>query len=165
MKEIVYIVFYKVHKKSGFLAKLVGWHNRSDTSHVAILIDDGEQFIHYDAMFGKGVTKRKVFLSDFANDDFRVYKVKTTQRRAKRIHGMCESLLGKAYDIGGVVDFGVLGRLFATQDDEKFFCSEFVHFVTSRSGVNLLNPHMEDSYKLSPFMLELSPVLVPLFKR
>lgn len=128
-------------------SRLIRTFTWSHFSHVDVVLKNGDLF---GALAERGVCQHS--MQRYAR--VKRYRVDVD---AKALVDALFSQLGKPYDWGGVLGLGLRHNW---QDDNKWFCSELMAWAFMQAGAPLLNT--EDSYRITPRDLELSPLLLPL---
>ena len=133
------------------LSRLIRWQTRSEYSHAAIELFNGEVI----ESWRKGVTLGHDFGSNHTRgtvvDRFEVIGMSSFQQL--KASEFCKTQLGKKYDLAGVARF-VTRR--DEPADDKWFCSELVCAACEHAGFPLL--HLPPSYT-SPRDVSISPYL------
>lgn len=134
----------------GLISSLIRWQTRSQYSHAAFLLADGETIV--EAWQGDGVRKKKV--TDWSNIDV-FHVLGATEAQMNYAANFALAQVGKKYDYRQVFRF--LTRI-GGKNNGKWFCSELVFAALQHAGINLLE--RIEPWAVSPGLLALSPDLV-----
>ncbi len=132
---------------------LVKVQTRSQYSHAAILLEDGKSCV--ESYPGSGVRIRQLTDADFDRIDIYDVKGMTDEMWRTAINFALEQL-DKGYDWRSVLRF--VSKV-PSSDNSRWFCSELVFKAIAVAGVRLLD--RVPSAEVSPAMINLSPLLIP----
>jgi hypothetical protein len=135
------------------LSPIIRWRTGSEFSHVGIILEqdaddiDGLSIVSHSALSCKGVrfTTLKTFLSHATNYRITQLEQEVTQEQFDMLLYLCQKYEGLPYDTKGAVGLGV-GENW--QDDDKFWCSEWVAFVLKNIGMIL--KYLDDVHRIAP---------------
>ena len=135
------------------LSPLIRWRTGSKFSHVGLILEENEESVKWDslvthsALSCKGVrfTTVKTFVSHAS--DYQVTKLdKTiTKEQFHLLYNLAKSYEGLPYDTKGAIGLGVDEDW---QEDDAFWCSEWVAFLLIRIGMDL--PYLNDIHRIAP---------------
>lgn len=132
---------------------LVKVQTRSQYSHAAILLENGRSCV--ESYPGSGVRIRQLTDADFERIDIYDVKGMTDEMWRTAINFSLEQL-DKGYDWRSVLRF--VSKV-PSSDNSRWFCSELVFKAIAVAGVRLLD--RVPSAEVSPAMINLSPLLIP----
>ena len=133
------------------LSPLIRWRTKADFSHIGLILEPNaglispDSLITHSALSSKGVkfTTLKSFIGHASSYQITQLKEKTNYfEDALEIAKIYE---GTPYDLEGAIGLGV-GENW--QDDDKFWCSEWVAFILKNIGLKL--PYLDDIHRISP---------------
>jgi hypothetical protein len=135
------------------LSPLIRWRTGSEFSHVGIILenDDNEinelSIVSHSALSCKGVrfTTLKTFLSHAIEYRITQLEQEVTQEQFDMLLYLCRKYEGLKYDLKGAVGLGV-GEDW--QEDDAFWCSEWVAFLLNMIGVKLA--YLDDVHRIAP---------------
>lgn len=148
-----------LHRGRGFIGKAIQWQSRSVYSHASVLLDEATAI---EAREFKGV--RMVFANMLAQPGERVDHFAVaglTEAQAATVREFLYAQIGKPYDYTMVARF-ISRRQASRKSKGKWFCSELVFAAFAKAGVNLLD--RVEPWAVSPGLLSLSPLLIPITK-
>jgi hypothetical protein len=141
----------------GLMSTLIRWQTRSQYSHAALLAPNGTMIESWQGA-GVRVKALPVATSDFQGiEPFGVVGMEAGEWR--QAIAWARGQVGCGYDYRGVLRF--VSRRKALPD-RRWFCSELVYAALALAGNRLLSLGSGEAGIVSPGMLALSPLLVPL---
>lgn len=129
------------------MSGLIRFQTRSEYSHSAILLDDGETI--FESWPGAGVRTKKVRNWD-GIDKFRIIPPVNWAPALR----FAESQLGKPYDYVQVMRFVTRQ---GGKENASWFCAEYSFRIVERGGVQLLRT--DEAFRIHPGHLGLSPLI------
>lgn len=139
---------------SSFVSKLIKWQTRGHYSHAALRFDDG---LVIEAKEFIGV--RQLAVSDWiiqtSPNEWQTFEVPATPAQVAAIRAFALAQVGKPYAYGQIARF-ITRQDYATQPDDKWFCSELVFEAFKRAGLELFRN--TEGWEVAPFLLEKSPL-------
>jgi len=142
--------YYVMFARQNHLAsRLVQWFTRGKPDHVAVGVGE----VVYEAAPGHGV--RSVGVKSWM-EQYPGAVIYTVEAGAEVVRFLREQI-GKPYDWRGLIGFLARTR---TERGKAWFCSELVVAAFHAGRIDLLRG---DPDKISPAVLEMSPLLTPLF--
>lgn len=135
------------------LSPIIRWRTGSEFSHVGIILEqdaddiDGLSIVSHSALSCKGVrfTTLKTFLSHATNYRITQLEQEVTQEQFDMLLYLCQKYEGLPYDTKGAVGLGV-GEDW--QEDDAFWCSEWVAFALKNIGMIL--KYLDDVHRIAP---------------
>jgi len=135
------------------LSPIIRWRTGSPFSHVGLILEPesglitADSIITHSALSSKGVkfTTLKSFIGHAS--DYRVTQLaqEITVTQFHKAWGIAKTYEGTPYDLEGAIGLGV-GENW--QDDDAFWCSEWLAFIAKNIGMKL--PYLDDIHRISP---------------
>lgn len=146
----IYLVYSNSSKP---LSPIIRWRTDSEFSHVGIILEDdaeninGLSIVSHSALSCKGVrfTTLKTFLSHVTNYKITQLEQEVTQEQFDKLLMLTHQYEGLKYDLKGAVGLGV-GEDW--QEDDAFWCSEWLAFLLKMIGMNL--KYLDDIHRIAP---------------
>jgi hypothetical protein len=146
------IVIVRLYRGTSLISKLIKWQTRGEYSHAAIIVGGAL----YEAKEFKGVQKRMALDGD--DVDYDDFFVETTKEQRAGLIEFLEKQLGKGYDYWAALAFITRSKLNRKITNE-WICSEYVFASLKKVGVEPLS--RIEAYAVSPMLLGLSPIFLP----
>lgn len=135
------------------LSPVIRWRTGSEFSHVGIILAshsddiDDLSIVSHSALSCKGVrfTTLKTFLSHATEHRITRLEYEVTEEQFDKLIAIVHWYEGLPYDLKGAVGLGV-GENW--QDDDAFWCSEWVAFVLKSIGMDL--KYLDDVHRIAP---------------
>jgi uncharacterized protein YycO len=142
-----------VYDGLSMVSRVIQWRTWSDVSHVSLITHHG---LTLESVPFRGVVKHEG-LDAYHRPGTKVdiYRVEHAPALTARIVGFALMQEGKAYDWRGILGF--LSRRAGAQNQDRWFCSEYVFEAFRQAGVDLLA--RVESYQVAPCDILRSPLL------
>jgi Permuted papain-like amidase enzyme, YaeF/YiiX, C92 family len=135
------------------LSPLIRWRTGSEFSHVGLILEPSidsigkDSLVSHSALSSKGIryTTLKTFISKASN--YRITKLDNdiSIEQFDKLLMLCRKYEGLKYDLKGAIGLGVDEDW---QEDDAFWCSEWVAFLLLKTGMNL--QYLSDIHRITP---------------
>lgn len=136
------------------VSKLIQWQTRSHWSHAALLFSD-DTLIEAREFIGVRRLPYLTWLQENGGAHFEVFTVNATDSQEALMRAYADAQVGKPYDYIGIARF-ITRRDYASQPDDKWWCSELVFETIKEGQIELLD--RTDGWEVPPHWLARSPL-------
>lgn len=135
------------------LSSIIRWRTGSEFSHIGIILESDTlqikptSLVAHSALSVKGVrfTTVNTFINNATNHSIRRLNTPITQEQFNEMVYLSKLYEGLDYDLKGAIGLGVDEDW---QEDDAFWCSEWVAFLLIKIGMNL--KYLNDIHRISP---------------
>lgn len=135
------------------LSPIIRYVTKSEFSHVAIILEKSiieitkDSLVTHSALSSKGLkfTTLKTFISHATKYRVTELNVGIDEHQFYLLNAFAKMYEGTPYDLEGAIGLGINENW---QDDDKFWCSEWVAFLCKLIGLDLA--YLDDVHRITP---------------